>query len=314
MMWGLAALRQKRLIENIPTSKIRSAAMGLVELNGAAKPVKEMAAPLSGRASCWWRVIVEEYRKSGKNSSWVTIKDVQSFDPFYIQDDTGQVLIVPAGASMRAPAYEEKLSSLNEAKLKPLLQSWGVETTAFFGLANKTIRVREHAIVPLCPLYVLGELTRLQSAEAPLEEKFRSHVRALKSDPSRMRQADADQNGVVDPQEWDRFLAKEKETFAAAQALKKIAAPSVENIVLRATTENPLEVAVGTQEQVVSRYRWRAALGVPGGLASSGLGAYLLLGVEQAPLWAGGLVGVGLLLGYLISRRLVNVNIFVRGL
>ena len=42
LFWkGFSWLKQKRLIENIPTSKIRSIAMGLVEIYGEVVPTQE---------------------------------------------------------------------------------------------------------------------------------------------------------------------------------------------------------------------------------------------------------------------------------
>ncbi|MFA6004741.1 MAG: hypothetical protein WC881_11820 [Elusimicrobiota bacterium] len=93
LSWGLGCLREKRLIENTPTSKVRSAAMGLVELSGQAVPRTLLQAPCTGRECCWWCCRVQEYKRSGKNSRWVTVKEIGSQDMFYLQDSTGRVLV-----------------------------------------------------------------------------------------------------------------------------------------------------------------------------------------------------------------------------
>ena len=49
---GFQLLVRKRLIENTPSSKIRSAAMGLVELSGLATGPYTMNAPITGLPCC----------------------------------------------------------------------------------------------------------------------------------------------------------------------------------------------------------------------------------------------------------------------
>src|SRR6185437_10711017 len=62
---GLRSLNEKRLIENMPRSKVRSAAMGLVEMYGIAIAKSPQIAPISGLPCCWWHYRVEELRSSG---------------------------------------------------------------------------------------------------------------------------------------------------------------------------------------------------------------------------------------------------------
>src|SRR5690606_9806630 len=62
-------LRTARTIEDTPTSKIRSAAQGYVELSGTASSTGEtIAAPLSGTPCLWYRYTIERYERSGKQT------------------------------------------------------------------------------------------------------------------------------------------------------------------------------------------------------------------------------------------------------
>ena len=65
---GFFWLRTKRMIENIPTSKIRSLAMGLVEIKGSVVAYKKplLKSPFQGKPCVWFRYMIQEYRKSGK--------------------------------------------------------------------------------------------------------------------------------------------------------------------------------------------------------------------------------------------------------
>src|SRR5262245_643402 len=60
---AFSRLRLWRKVANTPTSRTRSAPMGLVELSGkAAEDAPAMKAPLSSLACVWWRFTVEEER------------------------------------------------------------------------------------------------------------------------------------------------------------------------------------------------------------------------------------------------------------
>jgi hypothetical protein len=67
---GFIFFRKKRLIENIPTSKIRSIAMGLVEIFGQVIPIKEriFKSPFTEKQCVYYQFTIEEYQSSVKNS------------------------------------------------------------------------------------------------------------------------------------------------------------------------------------------------------------------------------------------------------
>ncbi len=58
---------RKRLIEDTPTSRIRSAAQGYVELDGQSQLMDgpTIVAPLSGKPCTWYSFTVEEKRQTG---------------------------------------------------------------------------------------------------------------------------------------------------------------------------------------------------------------------------------------------------------
>jgi hypothetical protein len=119
--WGLAAFlgcvcvvsfvgafrsfRRARLIEDIPTSKIRSAHQGYVELEGHAAVFDERGiqeSPLDGRACVWWAFKIERRNADGDgNNSWDTVEQAMSKAPFVIDDDTGRCAIRPEGATAK---------------------------------------------------------------------------------------------------------------------------------------------------------------------------------------------------------------------
>jgi len=97
---GFRLLQRKRLILNTPASKIRSAAMGLVEINGLAVGPYTMLAPITGVPCYYFHTIAWQWQQRGKNSEWVKVADESLHVPFFLDDNTGRVLVNPQGAEM----------------------------------------------------------------------------------------------------------------------------------------------------------------------------------------------------------------------
>ena len=157
---GFIFFRKKRLIENIPTSKIRSIAMGLAEIFGQVIPIKEriLKSPFTDKECVYYQFTIEEYRSSGKNSQWVTIKKGEQRDLFYLKDDTGKVMIDPTGATIEARKNFEYQSGLGKDPPEQVIRFLTVNNLAhegFFGL-NKTMRYHETIIIPDDTLYIMG--------------------------------------------------------------------------------------------------------------------------------------------------------------
>ncbi len=156
---GFQWLKQKRMIENTPTSKIRSIAMGPVEVNGSVSASEQgiLKGPFTGQDCVYYKYKIEEYRRSGKNSHWVTIKKGEESRPFYVQDNTGKVLVDPKGANIDIPKDYFSQSSIGkspERVVSVFLKANNMKAS-FFGI-NKNMRYTEYNIAPSDKLYVLG--------------------------------------------------------------------------------------------------------------------------------------------------------------
>ncbi|MGK0297009.1 MAG: hypothetical protein ACI9XC_000609 [Gammaproteobacteria bacterium] len=91
-----------RVLENIPTSKVRSAAQGYLELIGHGQLLEgsEIIAPLTGKVCTWFSYMIQERRRSRRSNHWVTIEQATSDELFLLIDDTGKCFIDPEGASV----------------------------------------------------------------------------------------------------------------------------------------------------------------------------------------------------------------------
>src|SRR5207244_6541190 len=68
---GLAGLRDGLAVENTPTSKAGSAALGLVELEGHAVTNDASVSGITGRPSVWWDAKVYLWYEDGdRNGEW----------------------------------------------------------------------------------------------------------------------------------------------------------------------------------------------------------------------------------------------------
>jgi E3 Ubiquitin ligase len=90
---------KNRTIVDTPTSRVRSAAQGYVELSGrGVLPANSRnKGPLTGLPCTWWRYEIEDRGRRGGSRS---VDSGTSVQPFVLDDGTGQCLIDPRGAEV----------------------------------------------------------------------------------------------------------------------------------------------------------------------------------------------------------------------
>jgi hypothetical protein len=158
---GIAWHKHKKLIEDTPTSKIRSIAMGLVEVNGTAKPIDKnmLTSPFSKDECVYYKYTIEEYRRQGKHSRWVTVKSEEDRQKFIVADETGEVIVDPSGADISIPVDHEFDSGFGkdpDVKVQAFLKQKGINFETWLGF-NKRMRFREYIIEPGDKLYVMAD-------------------------------------------------------------------------------------------------------------------------------------------------------------
>jgi hypothetical protein len=156
---GFRLLQRRHLILDTPVSKIRSASLGVVELSGLAVGPYTLVSPVTARPCFYYRTLVWEWKQSGKNKRWVKVAAECVHVPFFLDDNTGKVMVDPRGADLDLyrDFQEEFCDSFFTTKeevpdnVRSFLQRHGVSTT------NK-IKVEEFCIKPKNALFVLGTL------------------------------------------------------------------------------------------------------------------------------------------------------------
>ena len=156
---GFSLLQRRRLILDTPFSKIRSAAMGMVEVSGLAIGPYTVVAPITARPCYFYRTLVWEYKQQGKNKQWVRVAGECMHVPFFVDDNSGRVLVDPRGADLDLHRdFEQEFCDSffttkdpAPANVRSFLARHGIATS------NK-IKVEECCVKPKNSLFILGTL------------------------------------------------------------------------------------------------------------------------------------------------------------
>ncbi len=187
-----------RLVEDTPTSLVRSAAQGFVRLEGTARlmPGEPIIAPLSGRPCVWWRYRIEE--QSGSEDRWESLETETSSAHFELADVTGVVLVDPDGADLHGTTTDTWYGGTPRPTAGP-------PTFKGFRGFGDAYRYQEERIEAGAFIHALGRLT----TERPglglgSDEEVAARLRAWKRDPAKRAEFDTDGNGELDLAEWEQ--------------------------------------------------------------------------------------------------------------
>jgi len=160
---GLRLLQHRRLILNTPASKIRSASMGLVEVSGTAVGPYLTTSPLKQAKCYYYRSVVWQQRGS---TNWVKVAEESMHVPFYLDDDTGKILIDPRGAEMELHCdFRERYNYARAAA--PEMPGWIEDFLIRHEVdPQQRIKVEEYCITPKNFLFVLGTLSQNPGLDA----------------------------------------------------------------------------------------------------------------------------------------------------
>jgi hypothetical protein len=173
--YGFQLLQRRRLILDTPFSKIRSASMGMMEVSGLAVGPYTIVAPVTARPCYYYRTLVWEYKQSGKNKQWVKVAGECMHVPFFVDDNTGRMLVDPRGADLDLHCdFEEQFcdsffttKDSAPSNVRSFLGRHGIVT-------NNKIKVQEFCIKPKNSLFILGTLGEnpgLEVSPQPVQDK-----------------------------------------------------------------------------------------------------------------------------------------------
>lgn len=97
---GFVSWQKYRKIQNIPTSKIRSMAAGLVELIGKVTSITALTSPITKTKCVYYKVLHEVYQRDNDGGYWETVSTNTNATNFYLNDGSGSVEINPKQADV----------------------------------------------------------------------------------------------------------------------------------------------------------------------------------------------------------------------
>ncbi|EWC42935.1 GIDE domain-containing protein [Stutzerimonas stutzeri] len=249
--------RARHLLDT-PTSRIRSAAQGYVELAGVLRvlAVPQPVAPLTGESCLWWRYRIEAYRSNGKRSSWHVVERGVSDAWLRLADATGECLIDPRGATVY-PAFRKVWTG-------NLRHPRSIAPSAWLDLFSgaKRYRYTEERLHEGEPLYAIGDFQSSGEGRQgfDLNAARREVIGRWKGDFSGLLQRfDSNSDGLLDEQEWRRVrLAARLE--AEDLHRQRSTAPALHRL-SRPREAMPFVLSSHGEEVLARRFHWQAAGG-----------------------------------------------------
>jgi hypothetical protein len=311
---GFYLLARKRLLLATPTSKIRSAALGLVEVNGLATGPHTIPAPISGKPCFLYRTTAWQQSK-GKKDDWEKVADETLHLPFFVKDTTGELLIEPLGADLdlHRDFREEYDASFFSSTLNDVPPRVSVFLSRHGVIPARKLRIEEHSIKPDDPLFIAGTLTENPGVEvrpfsrggsvhnsepgsglshgAPPEvirlESGATATTSLEMNQQSKIAAALTRAGITKPEAWSaagvpyQSLAVEengnagKSTEFELRSHDSKLTPLV--VLMKGENDPTFVISFRSQKEFVAALGWKAAAMVWGGAAITLLGVYMLL-------------------------------------
>ena len=150
---GFQLLQSKRWIEDMPVTKIAGAAIGQVKVFGRATGPYTLLSPLASVDCYYYRAVAGDGRNAQNSEKPPGRATETLFTPFFVEDETGRLMIDPRGANLDLPfEYDEVVSGMSMSECaRRFLRRHGLSI-------GEPTTLTESAIKPGDPLLVLGTL------------------------------------------------------------------------------------------------------------------------------------------------------------
>jgi hypothetical protein len=261
--------RRRRLMEDMPTARIRSAAQGYVELIGQALPPDvPLHAPLTGALCAWYRFRVERRKGEGGNSGWEVEQQGVSDAQFWLDDGSGRCIVDPDGAEVRA---RDKRTWVGAT---PQFVPESPGAVLWSGDADH--RYTEELILPGDKLYALGQFESLDPLQTSPQDDVRERVIALKTDPRQRAAFDANRDGELDAAEFAQLRAAAQ--LQVEQARREQAARPQTHVLRKPTGRRIFLLSTQPPDGLSGTLRWQAWAWLAAGLIALSLLAAVALG------------------------------------
>ena len=307
---GFKELKSKRIIQNIPTSKINTGAVGTnVEVTGRIVCERDQIvhAPISGRPCAFYSVEIQRWERNRNrrgtsigNSShtgfnrghWVTVDSCYSGKGFFIDDKSGaNAMILAQGAiikrkggtrdfEMQSNNFDQMPAGLRQAleSNQKKLRKFKLKNTSW--LFSNRFRFREWHFSVGEKIFVLGHADSGLRAPKRNTMKFKTFLKAKKAiqenDKLKAR-FDTNQDGQLDEAELERgakILALQLESKYSKEKLEDLAAKT--KMIFKQKKPNPFYISNMSEKDLIKDLATWSTLKIWGGpILSTGCASYL---------------------------------------
>jgi len=189
--WWLYSYKKKRAFEDVPTSRIASAAQGYVEIRGKVEkaPGCALVGALTKKPCVWYHYKIVE-RGKGNDQRERTIESKAYGVPFVLRDETGECLVHPSAAEVTCNPTD----------------TW----------VKGQITYTEAAISPGDTIYIIGSFsTQATAPDENLEQKTAALLKSWLAEPQAFfSRFDADRDGRIGAQELARARVEARSELA----------------------------------------------------------------------------------------------------
>jgi len=243
---GIKNLKAKKFIEDIPTSKIRSIAMGLVELIGKTAEICRIISPISKTACVYYSYTVEKKVSTQDGYRWKETARVKSDVPFYLEDETARVLIDPRDVFFD---YESRFTDYSN---------------------DGNLRYREWNILNHEEIFLIGTAEKSRDFLQQSKDDLIMAIRKLKWNQQELMKFDSNKDGKIDLHEWDS--AVNNVTIEQEQEKIRILCsdPLADIVVKKGSLNSTFIISEKSQKDLINKYFYR-------GLSLTALGVFVSL-------------------------------------
>ena len=260
---GFAFLNRKRLIQNIPTSKINALALGLVEVIGRTLPStpKPFKSPYAKANCVFYHYRVQQFVRRQRNSGWKTISEGSSGVPFYVDDGTGKVLVNPNEAEIH---LETRYVSSSPDGKGSVISPWMASTGG-----SGAMRYIEEYIMPNENVYVLGTAKKSRDYVAEHQGEVEKTISNWTKDKEKVKEFDTTGDGWLDDVEFFQMRQKVEAEVSKEEGREdtKRDLTGLADIIIGKGEEKGLIISDKSEREITSALKAKTFLLIFGGAA-----------------------------------------------
>jgi hypothetical protein len=297
---GFRELKSKRIIQNIPTSKINTGAVGTnVEVTGRIVCAKDqiVRAPISGRPCAFYSIEIQRWKRNRRNRGglfrnhrsrtgfnrghWVTVESFYSGKGFFIDDRSGANAMVFANGAvikrkggtrdfeMQSNNFDQMPAGLRQAleSNQKKLRKFKLKNSSW--LFSNRFRFREWYFSVGEKIFVLGHADSGLRAPKRKKIKFKTFLKAKKAiqENDKLKERfDTNQDGQLDEAELERgakMLALQLESKHNKEKLEDLASKT--KMVFKQKKPNPFYISNMSEKDLIKDLATWSTLKIWGG-------------------------------------------------